>query len=86
MPTAGTAMDPIVDQFRQVLLTKLGYFALVLAATTALTAYSVLRSKRLADFLEALADERMPGRGKLAALADIWRGPSGAPPPDAGGS
>jgi hypothetical protein len=54
-------------------LVKLGYFVVVLVPTTAITAYSILRSKRLADFLEALADERLPGRQKLRAFADVWR-------------
>jgi hypothetical protein len=53
--------------------TKLGYFALVLVPTVALTAWSIARSRRLSDFLEALSDERLPVRAKLAALADVWR-------------
>jgi len=56
-------------------LAELVYFILVLVPTTAITAYSILRSKRLADFLEALADERLPGRRKLGALVDVWRRP-----------
>jgi hypothetical protein len=47
----------------------------VLVPTTAITAFSILRSKRLADFLETLADERLPGRKKLGAFADVWRRP-----------
>ena len=54
---------------------KLAYFVAVLVPTVAVTAYSIFRSKRLADFLEALADERLPGRKKLGALVDVWRGP-----------
>jgi CorA-like Mg2+ transporter protein len=56
-------------------LVKLGYFVVVLVPTTAITAFSILRSKRLADFLETLADERLPGRKKLGAFADVWRRP-----------
>jgi membrane protein YqaA with SNARE-associated domain len=56
-------------------LVKLGYFVVVLVPTTAITAFSILRSKRLADFLETLADERLPGRRKLSAFADVWRRP-----------
>ena len=55
------------------LLTKLGHFVLVLVPTVALTAYSILKSKRLSDFLEALADERLPAKRKLGALVDVWR-------------
>jgi hypothetical protein len=57
------------------MLVKLGYFGLVLVPTIALTAYSILKSKRLADFLEALADERLSARTKLGALAKVWGSP-----------
>jgi hypothetical protein len=63
----------LLDAADASVLAKLGYFVVVLVPTTAITAYSIARSKRLADFLEALADERLPGRGKLGALADVWR-------------
>jgi hypothetical protein len=52
---------------------KLLYFGLVLAPTVFLTFFAVLRSKRLSDFMEALSDERLPPRAKLAALARVWR-------------
>jgi hypothetical protein len=52
---------------------KLAYFALVLVPTVALTAYSIVKSKRLSDFLEALSDERLPARDKLRALAAVWQ-------------
>src|SRR5262249_30625686 len=52
---------------------KLVYFVAVLVPTTVFTVYSIARSKRLADFLEALSDERLPARKKLAAFASVWR-------------
>jgi hypothetical protein len=52
---------------------KVAFFIAVLVPTIAITGYSILKSKRLADFLEALADERLPGRAKLRAFTDIWR-------------
>ena len=52
---------------------KLVYFFIVLIPTIALTGYSIMKSKRLADFLEALADERLSARGKLGAFVDVWR-------------
>jgi hypothetical protein len=72
---ATTAIEPapLVHHFRQVLLWPLGYFLVVLIPTIALTGYSILKSKRLADFLEALADERLEARRKLGVLADVWR-------------
>jgi hypothetical protein len=38
-----------------------------------MTFYTVLKSKRLSDFLEALSDERLPAAAKLRSLADVWR-------------
>ena len=33
-----------------------------------------VKSKRLADFMEVLSDERAPLRRKLGALANVWGG------------
>jgi hypothetical protein len=49
------------------------FFLIVLTAATLLTAYTLSKSKRMSDFLDALSDERLSTRAKLAALADIWR-------------
>jgi len=55
------------------LLEKIGYFLIVLVPTTALTFYTIVKSKRLSDFLEALSDERLPASAKLQSLVDVWR-------------
>lgn len=52
---------------------KVGYFVIVLVPTTVLTFYTIVKSKRLSDFLEALSDERLPARAKLKSLVDVWR-------------
>jgi CorA-like Mg2+ transporter protein len=52
---------------------KVGYFTLVLVPVIALTFYTIAKSKRLSDFLEALSDERMPAAGKLQSLAAVWK-------------
>jgi hypothetical protein len=52
---------------------KLLYFALVLIPTIWLTLYTITKSKRLSDFLEALSDERMSARSKLGAFLAVWR-------------
>ena len=39
---------------------KIAWFLVVLIPTTLLTFYTIVKSKRLSDFLEALSDERMP--------------------------
>jgi hypothetical protein len=43
------------------------------AGVTALLFYTLAKSKRLADFLDAISDERMPARRKLDTLAQVWR-------------
>lgn len=48
-------------------------FGAVLAATIALTAYTLAKSKRLSDWLDAVSDERLGTRHKLRALAAVWR-------------
>jgi hypothetical protein len=55
------------------LLEKIVYFMLIFVPTVALTLYTIARSRRLSDFLDALSDEQMPLRGKLASLTDVWR-------------
>jgi CorA-like Mg2+ transporter protein len=55
------------------MLEKIGYFMIVLIPVTILTLYTIVKSKRLSDFLEALSDERMPAAGKFKSLLDVWR-------------
>jgi len=50
------------------------YFLLVLAPTVCLTLYTIVKSKRLSDFLEALSDERLSSGRKLDALRKVWSG------------
>jgi hypothetical protein len=45
----------------------------VTAAVAAFLFYTLTKSKRLADFLDAIADERMPARQKFGTLVDVWR-------------
>ena len=40
---------------------------------TALLFYTLAKSKALADFLDAVSDERLPVRGKFVSLAGVWR-------------
>ena len=40
-----------------------------------LTFYTIVKSKRLSDFLEALSDERLPASAKLGALLAVWQRP-----------
>jgi hypothetical protein len=52
---------------------KLVWFAVVGVLTTCLTVYTMVKSKRLSDFLDALSDERHTFRTKLAVLMRVWR-------------
>ena len=52
---------------------KAGYFLVVLTPITVLTFYTIVKSKRLSDFLEALSDERLPAASKMRSLLDVWK-------------
>ncbi|MDM0022949.1 hypothetical protein [Variovorax saccharolyticus] len=52
---------------------KLLWFGIVFAFTTWLTVYTMVKSKRLSDFIDALSDERHTLRSKLGVLARVWR-------------
>lgn len=56
-------------------LRKIAYFAVVFIPTTFLTFYTIAKSKRLSDFLDALSDERLTFGQKMRALAAVWFGP-----------
>jgi hypothetical protein len=47
-------------------------FAFILAVTSALTLYTVVKSKRLSEFLDVLSDEQAGWRAKLKALRGVW--------------
>jgi hypothetical protein len=49
------------------------WFGVVSVATSWLTIYTMVKSQRLSDFIDALSDDRLSLRGKLAALARVWR-------------
>ena len=53
--------------------TKLGIFTLVLVPTMMLTFYTIAKSQRLFEFLDAIADERKGWRAKLHSLVAVWR-------------
>jgi uncharacterized membrane protein YeaQ/YmgE (transglycosylase-associated protein family) len=47
-------------------------FITVFGATILLTVYTMAKSKRLSDFLDALSDERLSVWAKLKALVAVW--------------
>jgi len=52
-------------------------FLAVFIPTTLLTFYTVLKSRRLANFLDTLGNERAGWKTRLRALAGVWRGHPG---------
>src|SRR5262249_17481183 len=57
------------------LLDRVLFFLVVLIPTVALTLYTILKSRRLAEFLDTLSDERLPRRQKLIAFRKVWSSP-----------
>jgi hypothetical protein len=49
------------------------WFGVVFVAMTWLTIYTMVKSQRLSDFIDALSNDRLEFRGKMAALARVWR-------------
>ncbi|OQW33649.1 MAG: hypothetical protein A4E19_03600 [Nitrospira sp. SG-bin1] len=54
-------------------MVRVGYFGAVLVPVIAVTLYTVLKSRRLSDFLETLAVEHRSPKEKLAALVAVWK-------------
>ncbi len=59
-------------------LDRMLYFVATLVPTVVLTFYTIVKSKRLSDFLEAISDERLPARAKLGSLVAVWKDPTPA--------
>lgn len=59
--------------------TKVWIFLAVFVPVTALGLYTVIISKRLAAFMEALSSERLSWGEKLVAFRQIWRSPPRRP-------
>ncbi|WP_041656435.1 hypothetical protein [Azoarcus sp. KH32C] len=55
------------------MMQRLGLFVFVAGTTAALTLYTMAKSKRLSDFLDALSDERLSVWTKIKAFAAVWK-------------
>ncbi len=71
--TTGFLGMNLIAEAESPFLRKLAIFLLVLIPMVAMTAYAVLKSRRLSEFLAKVADERATPRAKLAAFIDVWR-------------
>ena len=70
--TGFLGMNLIAAAEEPMALRILGFVA-ILIATFVITVFSISRSRRLADFLEALSDERVPWRTKGRTLLRVFR-------------
>ena len=52
---------------------RITIFSIVFVFMTALTIYTMAKSKRLSDFLDALSDERLSVWQKVKSFASVWR-------------
>lgn len=73
MATTGFLGMNLLDEADASMTKKLVIFLSVLISTTAVTTYTVLKSRRLSEFLEKLSDERTLGKAKLAAFLNVWK-------------
>jgi hypothetical protein len=51
---------------------RLWIFGITLVVTTVVTSYTMIKSKRLSDFLDTLSDERLPMWTKVKSFAAVW--------------
>ncbi len=62
----------LIDETQAQFGLKALYFGIVSALTLALTVYTIMKSHRLAEFHDVLADERVSWRSKLRAFVSVW--------------
>ncbi len=70
--TTGFLGMNLIDAAQEPLSSRALYFGVVLVATIALTFYTIAKSKRLSDLLDALSEERLSWGSKLKALVGVW--------------
>lgn len=71
--TTGFLGMNLLDWAEQPLVLKALAFAVILVPSTVLTFYTVRKSARLSEFLDALSDERLGFGHTLAALRRVWK-------------
>ncbi|KAF0814164.1 hypothetical protein IGB42_01061 [Andreprevotia sp. IGB-42] len=63
----------IFDLAAQPFWHRIGYFMAALVPTVLLTFYTLMRSRGLSEFLDSMADERVPWKTRLIAFRKIWK-------------
>jgi hypothetical protein len=64
----------IIDWADQPAMWRISVFIAVLVPTALLTLYTVMKSRRLSEFLDALSDDQVSWRSKWRALLRVWFG------------
>lgn len=72
--TSGLLGMNLIDLTQSTLLEKLAYFSIVFIPVSLLTFYTVIKSRRLSLFLDALSNEGAGMGYKLAKLRSVWMG------------
>jgi hypothetical protein len=62
----------LIAEAESALAVKLAYFTVVFIPVVLLLLYTIVKSKRLSDFFEALSDERVRPRDKLRTFFGVW--------------
>ena len=75
--TTGFLGMNLIAEAEAPMASRVVFFALVMAATLALTFYTIAKSKRLSDFLDVMSDERLSAWTKVKAFAAVWTGRGG---------
>lgn len=71
--TTGFLGMNLLAQAEAPLSRRLWIFGLTAFVTVVITTYTMIKSKRLSDFLDALSDERLPGWTKVKSFLAVWR-------------
>jgi membrane protein YqaA with SNARE-associated domain len=72
--TSGLLGMNLIDLTQTSVLEKAAYFTLVFIPVSVLTFYTVIKSRRLSQFLDALSNEGAGLRYKLAKFRSVWMG------------
>jgi hypothetical protein len=70
--TTGFLGMNVIDEGGATLGAKVAYFGVVFAITVALTVYTVMKSRRLSEFLDALSDERMTLQSRWKSFREVF--------------
>jgi len=77
--TTGLLGINLIDEAAAPLSTKIFYFSLTFIPVATLTLYTVMKSRRLSEFLDSLSDERADSVKRMQLLLSVWKRHKRAP-------